>query len=62
MAQDVIVRCENLTKTYDLYTGEGARIKALLGLPARGMSFSAMDGVTQDYLPGEIVEQAVLNG
>ena len=37
MAKDVIVRCENLTKTYDLYTGEGARILALLGLPAKGM-------------------------
>lgn len=62
MAQDVIVRCENLTKTYDLYTGEGARIRALLGLPARGLHFNALDGVTQDFLRGEIVGLAGLNG
>lgn len=62
MAQDVIVRCEKLTKTYDLYTGEGARIRALLGLPARGLHYSALDGVTQDFLRGEIVGLAGLNG
>ena len=62
MAQDVIVRCERLTKTYDLYTGEGARIKALLGLPAKGLHYSALDGVTQDFLRGEIVGLAGLNG
>ena len=62
MAKDVIVRCENLTKTYDLYTGEGARILALLGLPAKGMHYSALDGVTQDFLRGEIVGLAGLNG
>jgi len=62
MAQDVIVRCEGLTKTYDLYTGEGARIMALLGLPAKGMHYSALDGVTQDFLRGEIVGLAGLNG
>lgn len=62
MAQDVIVRCENLKKTYDLYTGEGARIRALLGLPAKGMHFSALDGVTQDFVRGEIVGLAGLNG
>ena len=62
MAQDVIVRCENLTKTYDLYTGEGARIKALLGLPAQGLHYDALHGVTQDFLRGEIVGLAGLNG
>lgn len=62
MAQDMIVRCENLTKTYDLYTGEGARIRALLGLPAKGMHFSALDGVTQDFVRGQIVGLAGLNG
>ena len=62
MAQDVIVRCENLTKTYELYTGESDRILALLGLPAKGMRYSALEGVTQDFLRGEIVGLAGLNG
>ena len=62
MPQDVIVRCEGLTKSYDLYTGESARLMALLGLPARGMHFNALDGVTQDFLRGEIVGLAGLNG
>ncbi len=62
MAQDVIVRCREITKTYDLYTGEGDRIKALLGLPARAMRFNALEGVTQDFLRGEIVGLAGLNG
>ena len=62
MEQDVIVRCENLTKTYDLYTGEGARMMALLGLPAKGAHYSALSGVTQDFLRGEIVGLAGLNG
>lgn len=62
MAQDVIVRCENLTKTYELYTGESDRIRALLGLPARGMRYSALEGVTQDFIRGEIVGLAGLNG
>ena len=62
MAQDVIVRCEDLTETYDLYTGEGARIMALLGLPAKGQHYNALDGVTQDFLRGEIVGLAGLNG
>ena len=62
MAQDVIVRLKDLTKTYDLYTGEGDRIKALLGLPAKGLHYSALDGVTQDFLRGEIVGLAGLNG
>lgn len=62
MAQDVIVRCRDITKTYDLYSGEGDRIRALLGLPAKGMRFSALDGVTQDFLKGEIVGLAGLNG
>lgn len=62
MAQDVIVRCENLKKTYELYTGEGARIRALLGLPAKGMHFNALDGVTQDFVRGEIVGLVGLNG
>lgn len=62
MAQDVIVSCRNLNKTYDLYTGEGDRILALLGLPVKGMHYSALDGVTQDFLRGEIVGLAGLNG
>lgn len=62
MAQDVIVRCREITKTYDLYHGEGARIRALLGLPAEGIHFHALDGVTQDFLRGEIVGLAGLNG
>lgn len=62
MAQDVIVRCEKLTKTYDLYTGEGDRLKALLGLPAKGVHFNALEEVTQDFLRGEIVGLAGLNG
>lgn len=62
MAGDVIVRCEKLTKTYDLYTGEGDRIKALLGLPAKGVHFNALEDVTQDFLRGEIVGLAGLNG
>ena len=62
MAQDVIVRCESLTKTYELYTGEADRILALLGLPAKGMRYSALEGVTQDFLRGEIVGLAGLNG
>ncbi|MBE5796224.1 MAG: ABC transporter ATP-binding protein [Clostridiales bacterium] len=62
MAQDVIVRLKDLTKTYDLYTGEGDRIRALLGLPAKGLHYSALDGVTQDFLRGEIVGLAGLNG
>lgn len=62
MAQDVIVRCESLTKSYELYTGEADRILALLGLPAKGMRYSALQGVTQDFLRGEIVGLAGLNG
>ncbi|MBQ8201121.1 MAG: ABC transporter ATP-binding protein [Clostridia bacterium] len=62
MAQDVIVRCRDITKTYDLYTGEGDRIKALLGLPAQGLHFNALEGVTQDFVRGEIVGLAGLNG
>lgn len=62
MARDVIVSCRELTKTYDLYTGEGDRIRALLGLPAKGVRFNALEGVTQDFLRGEIVGLAGLNG
>lgn len=62
MAQDVIVRLKDLTKTYDLYTGESERIRALLGLPAKGLHYNALDGVTQDFLRGEIVGLAGLNG
>ncbi len=62
MAQDVIVRCRDITKTYDLYTAEGDRIRALLGLPAKGTRFNALEGVTQDFLRGEIVGFAGLNG
>lgn len=62
MAGDVIVSCRSLTKTYDLYTGEGDRIKALLGLPAKGIHFNALEDVTQDFLRGEIVGLAGLNG
>ncbi|MBQ8555995.1 MAG: ABC transporter ATP-binding protein [Clostridia bacterium] len=62
MAQDVIVRCRDITKTYDLYSGESDRIKALLGMPAKGTHFKALDGVTQDFLKGEIVGLAGLNG
>lgn len=62
MAQDVIVSLDKLTKTYDLYPGEGERIKALLGLPAKGMHYHALDGVSQDFLRGEIVGLAGLNG
>lgn len=62
MARDVIVRCEKLTKTYDLYTGESDRIRALLGLPAKGLHYHALNGVTQDFLRGEIVGLAGLNG
>lgn len=62
MGQDVIVRCKNLTKTYDLYTGESDRIKALLGLKAGGMHFHALEGVTQEFYRGEIIGLAGLNG
>ncbi len=62
MAQDVIVRCRDITKTYDLYTGEGDRIRALVGLPAKGMHFNALEGITQDFRRGEIVGLAGLNG
>lgn len=62
MARDVIVRCDAVTKTYDLYRGEGERIRALLGLPAKGLHYSALEGVTQDFLRGEIVGLAGLNG
>lgn len=59
---EVIVRCRDVTKTYDLYTGESDRIKAMLGLPARGVHFDALHGVTQDFRKGEIVGLAGLNG
>ncbi len=62
MAQDVIVRLKDVTKTYDLYTGEGDRIQALLGLPAKGIHYNALEGVTQDFIRGEIVGLAGLNG
>lgn len=62
MAKEVIVRCRNVTKTYDLYSGEADRIKALLGMKAKGIHFSALDGVTQDFYRGEIVGLAGLNG
>jgi len=62
MAQDVIVHLDGVTKTYDLYTGEGDRIKALLGLPAKGLHYRALDGVTQDFRRGEIIGLAGLNG
>ena len=60
--KDVIVRLKDVTKTYDLYTGESDRIKALVGLPARGMHYDALHGVTQDFRRGEIVGLAGLNG
>ena len=60
--KEVIVSCRDVTKTYDLYTGESDRIKAMLGLPARGVRFNALTGVTQDFRKGEIVGLAGLNG
>ena len=62
MAQDVIIRCSGITKTYDLYHGEGERIRAMLGFKADGLHYNALDGVTQDFLRGEIVGFAGLNG
>lgn len=59
---DVIVRCEGVEKTYDLYAGETDRLKALLGLPAKVGRFQALCGVTQDFHRGEIVGLAGLNG
>ncbi len=62
MAEEFIVRCQEVEKVYDLYTGEGDRIKALLGLPAKGVRFRALDGITQDFRRGDIVGLAGLNG
>lgn len=62
MAQDVIVRCREITKTYELYQCEGERIRALIGLPVKGIRFHALEGVTQDFRRGEIVGLAGLNG
>lgn len=62
MSDDVIIRCKDVTKVYDLYSGEGDRIKALLGLPAKGMRFHALKGVTQEFRRGEIIGLAGLNG
>ena len=59
---DVIVRCRELTKVYDLYGEEKARLKALLGLRANVKKFPALRGVTQDFHRGEIVGLAGLNG
>ena len=52
---DVIVRCRELTKVYDLYGEEKDRLKALLGLRANVKKFPALRGVTQDFHRGEIV-------
>lgn len=38
---DVIVRCRELTKVYDLYGEEKDRLKALLGLRANVKKFPA---------------------
>lgn len=59
---DVIVRCRELTKVYDLYGEEKDRLKALLGLRANVKKFPALCGVTQDFHRGEIVGLAGLNG
>lgn len=59
---DIIVRCEGVQKTYDLYAGETDRLKALLGLPAKVERFQALRDVTQDFHRGEIVGLAGLNG
>ena len=59
---DVIVRCRELTKVYDLYGEEKDRLKALLGLRANVKKFPALRGVTQDFHRGEIVGLAGLNG
>ena len=59
---DVIVRCRELTKVYDLYGEEKDRLKALLGLRANVEKFPALRGVTQDFHRGEIVGLAGLNG
>ena len=58
---DVIVRCRELTKVYDLYGEEKDRLKALLGLRANVKKFPALCGVTQDFHRGEIVGLAGLN-
>ena len=50
---DVIVRCRELTKVYDLYGEEKDRLKALLGLRANVKKFPALRGVTQDFHRGE---------
>ena len=57
---DVIVRCRELTKVYDLYGEEKDRLKALLGLRANVKKFPALCGVTQDFHRGEIVGLAGL--
>ena len=54
---DVIVRCRELTKVYDLYGEEKDRLKALLGLRANVKKFPALRGVTQDFHRGEIVAE-----
>ena len=59
---DVIVRCRELTKVYDLYGEEKDRLKALLGLRANVKKFPSLCGVTQDFHRGEIVGLAGLNG
>lgn len=59
---EVIVRCQELTKVYDLYGEEKDRLKALLGLKANVKRFPALRGVTQDFFRGEIVGLAGLNG
>lgn len=50
---DVIVRCRELTKVYDLYGEEKDRLKALLGLRANVKKFPALRGVTQDSTAGK---------
>ncbi len=59
---DVIVSCRDVTKTYDLYSGEGDRIRAMIGLNAKEIRYDALCGVTADFNRGEIVGFAGLNG
>lgn len=60
--EDVIVHLDEVRKEYELYAGEGDRLRALLGIRHGGRRFVALEGMTMDFRRGEIIGLAGLNG